>query len=246
MREISIAFWTYVTPMMATRAMRIGLLLFAMTLGGLVLLFLGGLFSESLRTAALLGTRHVLVMVGLPVAAAVLGEVSLRDGIQHRTLLYPLLGPVPRVTLALVRTAVTAAVLALALTLLLLLVGLLLGDLRNFLAHEAAAAALGAAAYVGMFGLLHLLLRHGLIGGLALLFLVDLPLGQVPFAIRSLSPSYHVAVIARQQIDISLPIPLAAPESSAALSAAVLIVLAAASLAATALVFRRRNLGEIC
>jgi hypothetical protein len=246
MREISIAFWTYVTPMAATRAMRIGLLLFAATLGGLILLFLSGVFSESLRTAALLGTRRGLVIVGLPVAAAIVSEVSLRDGIQHRTLLYPLLGPVPRVTLALVRTSVTVAVLAVSMIALLLLVGVLLGDLESFLSHEAAAAALGAAAYVGLFGFLHLALRRGLIGGLALLFLIDLPLGRVPFAIRNLSPSYHVGVIARQENEIALPIQLALPDSSPGFSAAVLVLIAVAAVTATALLFRRKNLGEIC
>lgn len=246
MREISIAFWTYVTPMMATRAMRLGLLAFAMAVGGLVLLFLSGTVSEPFRVASLLGARHALLMMGLPVAAAVLGEVPLRDGIQHRTLLYPLLGPVPRVTLAVVRTLVTVGTLAVAVTVLLILVGALLGDLREVLAREAAAAALGAAAYVGVFGLLHVLYRRGLIGGLVLLFLIDLPLGSVPFAIRNLSPSYHVGVIARQGGEIGLPIQLSLPDSSVPLSAAVLAVLAAVSLVATALAFRRKDLGEIC
>ena len=77
-RSVSIAFRTYVTPMMATRALRAGLLLFALSLGSLVLLFLGGAFSPDLRTAALLGARHFLVMVGLPIAAVVVSEVSLR------------------------------------------------------------------------------------------------------------------------------------------------------------------------
>jgi hypothetical protein len=246
MREISIAFWTYVTPMMATRAMRLGLLAFAMALGGLVLLFLSGTMSEGFRIASLHGARHALLMMGLPVAAAVLGEVPLRDGIQHRTLLYPLLGPVPRVTLALVRTLVTAAILAAAVILLLVVVGLLLGDLGEVLAREASAAALGAAAYVGLFGLLHVLHRRGLIGGLALLFLIDQPHGRVPFAIRNLSPSYHVGVIARQGSEIGLPIQLSVPDSSVPLSAAVLVVIAAAAVAATAFAFRRKNLGEIC
>lgn len=246
MREISIAYRTYVTPMMATRAMRVGLLLFAMTLGGLVLLYLGGTLSPAFRTASLLGARHTLIMLGVPLAAAVLGEVPLRDGIRHRTLLYPLLGPVPRATLALVRTLVTTAILAAGLTFLLLLVGILLGDARHVLPREAAAVALGSAAYVGMFGLLHLVHRHGLIGGLAALFLLDLPLGRVPFAIRNLSPSYHVGAIARQQTEMALPIQLAPPDASPILSAVVLLVLAAVSLALTALVFRRKNLGEIC
>ena len=246
MREISIAFWTYVTPMAATRAVRIGLVLFAAALGGLILLFVSGIFSDSLRAGALLATRRGLVTVGLPVAAAVLSEVSLRDGIQHRTLLYPLLGPVPRVTLALVRTLVTAVVLAVAMVVLLLLVGVLLGDLQGFLSREAAAVALGAAAYVGLFGFLHLVLRRGLIGGLALLFLIDLPLGKVPFAIRNLSPSYHVGVIARQGDEFVLPIQLALPDSSPVFSSVVLVLIAAVTVAATAFVFRRKNLGEIC
>lgn len=245
-RPVSIAFRAYVTPMMATRAMRAGLLLFALSLGGLVLLFLGGMFSGDLRTAALLGARHFLVMVGLPVAAVIISEVSLRDGIQHRTLLYPLLGPVSRVTLALVRTGVTAVILGAAVTTLLALVRLLLGDGMQPLGREAVAAVLGAAAYVGIFGLLHLVHRRALVSGLVLLFLLDLPLGRVPFSLRNLSPSYHVGVIADQQDLLALPVQLAPPDSSAVLSAVVLAGIAAASIALTAALFRRKNLGELC
>ena len=80
-RSFSIAFWTYVVPMVATRSMRIGLALFAFFALGTVTIFLSGNFSQDFMIAALQGTRRFLVMLGLPVAAVLVGEMALRDGI---------------------------------------------------------------------------------------------------------------------------------------------------------------------
>lgn len=245
-RAVSIAFWTYVTPILATRAMRVGLLLFVSAASTFVALFLSRVLSERFMVETLEASRHFLIMLGLPVAGAVMSELPLRDGITHRTLLYPLLGPVPRSTFALVRTVVTAAVLAAGLVLLLLLVRLLLRDGLGFLPREALAVTLGALAYTGVFGALHVVNRRGLITGLVALFFFDIPLGTVPFAIRNLSLSYHVGVIAGQRDDMALPIQLASPDASVAFSAAVLIAVAALSIAATAWLFRRMDLGDVC
>ena len=97
-----------------------------------------------------------------------------------------------------------------------------------------------------MFGVLHLVTRRGLITGLVVLFFLDFPLGRLPFALRNLSPSYHVGVIANQQEELQLPVALAPPDASVAWSALVLIALAAAFVAAGAELFRRKSLGELC
>jgi len=109
---ISIAFWTYVIPMTATRAMRIGLGLFFVFVISIVVLYMSGFVPKEFIDTALIGLRHFLVMAGLPVAAVLLSEIPVRDGITHRTLLYPLLGPVPRVTLSIVRLLATGTILA--------------------------------------------------------------------------------------------------------------------------------------
>jgi hypothetical protein len=243
---ISTAFWTYVIPMTATRAMRIGLGLFVLFIVTVLLGFLSGVVMEWLGAGALTGTRHFLVMIGVPVGAVLLAEMPIRDGITHRTLLYPLLGPVPRVTLALTRHVVTSVILALAAGLSLVLIRALLGDGFGFLPRELLSVTLGAFAYVALFGFVHLLGRRGLVIGIIVLFMFDMPLGTVPFSIRNLSPSYHVGVIANQQKDMELPIRLGLPETSVVMSAVILIIIAAVFMAATAVGFRRKNLGDLC
>jgi hypothetical protein len=229
---------------------RIGLLLSALFVVGVAGLRFSGVFPESIVVASLEGVRHLLVMLGLPVAAVILSDTALRDGIQHRTLLYPLLGPVPRMTLALVRTSVTGLLLGTAGCLLLVISRGILGSAGEgslgTLSREMLAVMVGAMAYTAMFGFIHLLNRRGLITGLALLFLLDLPLGRVPFGIRNLSPSYHVGVVADQLETLALPVQVSFPDSSVALSLTVLVVLAVAFGAGTAFIFRAKNLGELC
>ena len=243
---ISTAFWTYVIPMIATRAMRIGLALFLLFIAGLALAFMGGLMSSWFGDYALLGMRHFLVMLLVPVGAVLLSEMPIRDGITHRTLLYPLLGPVPRATLAVVRIVVSSAILALGAGVLLLLVRVLLGDGLGFLPRELLSVTLGAFAYGAMFGLVHLYNRRGLIVGLAVFFIFDMPLGTVPFAIRNLAPSYHVGVIANQQSVMELPITFGQPATSVVMSALILLGIAVVFASAIAVGFTRKDLGELC
>jgi MFS family permease len=243
---ISTAFWTYVLPMTATRAMRVGIVLFVVFLAAVIALFVGGFLASGFVTDALFGLRHFLVMVGLPVGAVLLSEIPLRDGITHKTLLYPLLGPVPRVTLALVRVTTTAAVLAVGVGALLLLIRVLLHDGFGFFPRELLAVILGSFAYVGAFGLIHLYNRRGLITGLVILFLLDIPLGKLPFTLRNLSPSYHVGVISSQEESIHLPISFGAPETSVLWSSLVLLAIAAVFTTLVAIGFKRKNLGELC
>ena len=202
---VSTAFWTYIIPMVATRAMRIGLLLFALFALGVVALYATGAIASEFMIDALHAMRHFLVMVAVPVGAVLLAEIPFRDGITHRTLLYPLLGPVPRTTLALVRVGVTGAVLALGAGLLLVLIRALLQDGMGFVPRELLAVCLGSFAYVALFSLVHLFNRRGLITGLVIVFLFDLPLGRLPFTLRNISPSYHVGVIADQGREHATP-----------------------------------------
>lgn len=246
LRTASIAFWTYVTPLMAMRATRIGILFFGLFLAGTLLLGLTGAASHTLMTTSLKAARQFLVMLGLPLGAAIVAEMPIRDGIRHRTLLYPLLGPVDRATMAVVRTLVTALLLGAAVGLLLTVIRILLGDGLGFLPRELAAAFLGALAYTSIFGFIHLLNRRGLVTGLAAFFLLDAPLGRVPFAIRNLSPSYHLGVLADQGEKLALLFPITAPESSVGASALFLLGVAIVFLGATALGFRRQSLGNLC
>ncbi len=243
---ISTAFWTYVIPMIATRAMRISLVLFVVFSAGVLLLFMSGLIASGFVTNALLGMRHFLVMVGVPVGAVLLSEIPVRDGITHRTLLYPLLGPVPRTTQVLVRVTVTGAILAIGSGGLLLLIRALLQDGFGFFPRELLAVTLAAFAYVTMFGLVHLYNRRGLIAGLVILFLFDIPLGRLPFSLRNVSPSYHMGVIADQQDSLQLPISFGHPATSVTVSALILLGVAIVFGVAIAVGFKRKNLGDLC
>jgi hypothetical protein len=243
---ISTAFWTYVIPMTSTRAMRIGLVLFVGLVAVTVMLFMSGLIASGFVTDALYGMRHFLIMIAVPAAAILLSEIPIRDGITHRTLLYPLLGPVPRVTLAVVRVAVTGAVVAIGSGALLLLIRLLLRDGLGFLPRELLAVTLGAFAYVSLFGLVHLYVRRGLITGVAILFFFDIPLGRLPFSLRNVSLSYHMGVVSQQQESIQLPISFGAPETSVTVSALILLGAAVVFCSAVALGFKRKKLGDLC
>lgn len=248
---VSIAFWTYVTPMMGTRAFRVGLLAFVGFVGLIVILFTGGFIASWASTYGLVAVRHFIITAGLPIGAILLSEMSLRDGISQRTLLYPLLGPVDRTTLAVVRTLVTGALLGVTTALLLMLIRVLLQDAGGFLLREAGAVILGAFAYVGFFGIFHLFGKRALISGLAYLFILDVPVGQIPLNIRSISLSYHVGVISNQQEDMALNfagvnLSLPGPEPSVPLAVVVLGAVAVATVAITAGFFRRKSLGELC
>ena len=164
MRDISIAFWTYLLPITSTRAFRVGIVIFLLFIGVIGLGFMIGFFASNASEAMLSGLRMFLVVPGLPVAAILFSEMALRDGIRQRTLLYPLLGPVPRTTMAVVRTLVTAALLVIGLSLLLLVVFALQRGEGGFPARELMAVLLGSFAYMGLFGLVHLVSRRGLIG----------------------------------------------------------------------------------
>ncbi len=250
MRHVSIAFWTYVTPMTSARAFKITIILTILFCVGAALAMAGGAIDEDITEAALTGLQHIAILMAVPLGAAVLGEMSLRDGITHRTLLYPLLGPVPRATQALVRTGVTMGLVAALGTILLLLVRFLmmlqLGEDLRGVPSEVVSIWLASFAYVALFGLVHLLNQRGLIFALIYLFMFDMPVGRVPFSVRNVSLSYHVAVVSDHVETTMLPIPVDAPASSVFWSSIVLLAVGTICLAVTAHLFDRRDLGELC
>jgi hypothetical protein len=242
----AVAFRAYFAPMLATRAFKLSIVFGFVFLGLAALALMLGKIAPALFANALDAIRLSLIVPGIPVAAILFGEMPLRDGIRQRTLLYQLLGPVPRWVLAVVRTAMTAALLTVGACALMLATRVLGGAGLDKYPQEILAMALGAAAYTGIFGLIHLLSRRGLLTGLAFYFVFDQPLGQVPFALRRLSPSYHLSVLADTVVEIDLPIPLPPPDSSDLLSAIVLVAAALLTTAATAFLFHKKSLGELC
>jgi len=239
MRHVTIALTTYLGPMTSSRGWR-----WSLFFAGGFLVFAGiALFGPS---GTVTGLQDGLFLPGLPFIAVILSEIPLRDGIRHRTLLYPLLGPVPRRTLALVRTAATALLLAAGAGALVFLLAFFPGARTDTVFRDLLAALLGAAAYIGLFGLAQIVWRRGGIVCLAFLILFDIPLGLVPLAIRNLSPSHHLQVVMGRDVWETLPIPLSPPPSSVPVSILILLGVAVVSSLLTAHVFTRRNLGEIC
>ena len=242
----TIALKTYLAPMTSTRAFRIGILIFLLFAGLVVFAALVKPVAALLAQASLDRLRHGSVIPGVPLAALLLSEMPLRDGIRQRTLLYPLLGPVPRPLLAVVRTVATAIIVALAMTALWILVRLVQGKVDEPSLGQLLAIWLGSGAFVGLFGLIHLLSRRGLLVGLAYYGLFDDPVGRLPFALRNVSLSYHLRVLSHQLQEIDLPIDLPAPHSSAVASSFFLIAGTLGFIVITAVLFKRKQLGELC
>jgi hypothetical protein len=242
----AVAFRAYLAPMFSTRGVRLG---FFIGIGAIMIILASILLQRmvpAIFSNMLDSILTVAIVPGIPLAAVLAGEMPLRDGIRQKTLLYQLLGPAPRPVLALVRTAMVAGVLAVAAVLLVALIRIVDGASLAPLPREVFAVVLGSVAYTGLFGLIHLISSRGLIGCLAYFFMLDRPLAQIPFSLRSLSPSYHLGVLADRVTQMELPVPMSPPETSLVVSALVLIVLAAVSVTLTAVLFSRKSLGELC
>jgi len=241
-----VALRAYLAPLPSLRGLKIGLgvgVLAFLVIGLAFVLehILPRMFGDLLRSLQL-----VAIVPGVPLTAVLVSEMSLRDGIRQRTLLYALLSPVSRSTLAVVRTLVTAALLALGAAIVVTAIRLLDGMPLGPLPREYLAIVLGSVAYTAFFGFFHLAVRRGLIAGLVVYFLLDQPLAQLPFALRRLSPSYHLSVLADRVIDMHLPISVPLPHTSNLVSALTLLGMAGLFLAATVVVFNRKSLGELC
>lgn len=245
-RQAEIALWTYLIPLASTRAFRIGFLITLLFLGMLGISVLLRSVSEVFASFSLQGLGAWIIVPGVPLFAILLSEMPIRDGIRQRTLLYPLLGPASRNMLALVRTGATVVLLAAGASAMVILIRVLYGSGLGPLPAELLGIWLGAAVYVPLFGVFHLITRWGLIAGLIFYALMEL-LARLPFELRNLSPAFHVRVLSDQVVEIeNLPIPIQAPPTSMVISVIVLLVLAAVLAGAGGFLFARKDVGELC
>ncbi|MBN2170116.1 MAG: hypothetical protein JW819_02205 [Candidatus Krumholzibacteriota bacterium] len=243
MIAIRSALAAYLIPLASARALRIAVGIAAVALGGLAICRTMGW----LDAGALAVAQGALLVPGLPLLAAIVAEIPLRDGITQRTLLYPLLGPVSRPLLAAVRTLATG-VLLFALVTALILVFKILGPLGwSDLPRLLTAALLGSLTYTAIFGLLQLAARRGLILSLVVYFMLDGPIGQLPFRLRNVAPSFHLRALSYRIDFIDMPLGWDLPADPPLLSAAlVLIGVTAACTALTAWLFARKRLVTLC
>lgn len=242
MQTIGIALRSFVAPMASLRGFRAALVMAVLIFAVLAL----GRFSGIISPDLLASLRAFIIIPGIPLLAIPIAEMALRDGITHRTLLLPLMGPTPRPTLAVVRTLATGLILFAGVALLLVATRAMARAGFAGAGRELWAALLASLAYVAIYGLLHLVTRRGLIAGLALLGTLDYPLGRMPFAIRSIAPSYHVRVLADQIDSFPLPIFIEMPAASTFTSTITLAIWIVAVTFVTAVIFSRKNLPTLC
>jgi hypothetical protein len=242
MRNLNIAFQSCLAPMASARAIKIALIIsilfLAVVITGRVLGFVDADDLANLRAIALIP--------GLPIAAIILSEMALRDGISHKTLLYPLLGPVSRPALALVRTLVTALILIVGMTLVLLILHFLRSAGWSSFPREFYSVLLGALAYTGAFSIIHLFTKRGMIISLALYFIFDHFIGQIPFSLRNMVPSYHLRILTNLEETFQLPIPISLDSGTAGEASIYLLIMAVIGYGLTAYIFSKKNLGELC
>jgi len=240
-RAALIAWRTYLAPIATLRATRIGVAAGVFLVAAVAAIRFSGFVSpDTLRDL-----QHFFILPGVPIFAALLGEMAVRDGITQRTLLYPLLGPVPRGTLAAVRTAATAALLAAATIAVLMALKLIAGGPWTNIARELVGVVLASFAYTSLAGIVHLISPRGLILNLALYGIFDYPLGRLPISLRVLAPSHHVRTLADIPDPISIPISVRVASASPAGSAVALVVIALAALVVGAAIFANKKLAEL-
>jgi len=91
-RELGIALRSYLLPLPRTTAFRLSLLGVAIVyLLALLIRMMGHAPSVDGELSFEMG--NALLMPGVPIFALLVSELPLREGIRHRTILYPLLGP---------------------------------------------------------------------------------------------------------------------------------------------------------
>jgi hypothetical protein len=204
-------------------------------------------FSSGLIPREMFESLHQSVIVfGIPLFATLFSELALRDGLVHRTLLYPLLGPASRREIAVARTLATGLVLFVGCGLLVTVIRFICEVPWNSYPRELGAILLASLAYVSIAGLIHLFTTKGLITSLVVFSILDHPIGRLPFAVRNLAPSYHTRVLTDQIDTYSLPISIDVSHTPAIGAVAYLVVLTAVVITATAIVFKRKNLGNLC
>ena len=238
LEAFAIAWRTQRISLLASSKTRRGLILYALALAlGLVLtLFVGNADGESVQ-------RMILTYL-LPLLSLLMAESITREGMTQRTLLYPLLGPVPRGVLAGARLLVMVALTFMLLALPMLLLGW--EGLRAAL-WALLALGLGAYFYIGLAALVHGFTRRGLIAGLAFFWIFDLQLARIPLGLRQLAPLSHVWTVAGlDKLPNPFGLPLAAPESSLAFSMLYLFGLGSVFTLLSVAHFSRLELGELC
>lgn len=241
MSSVLLVARTYLSPIASTRALRLGTLIgFLLIVAAWVLKAIKLLDADSLASL-----RSAALVPALPLYGALIAEMALRDGIRSRTLLYPMLGPVSRRTLAIVRTTLTGLVLAIGALLLVAALHLIEGSGWRDFPRELLAALLGGLAYAALFGCLHLVNTRGLVTALGLFLILDDPLGRLPFGIRNLSPAHHLRVLVGEESTFDLPIDISSGDASIAVSALVLASVAIAATLGVAAIFERKSLGEL-
>lgn len=241
-QSILIAWRGYLAPITTLRAARIGVPIAILLLAAVA----AGRFTGLIPPEALEGLQQFIILPGVPLFAALLGEMALRDGITQRTLLYPLLGPVPRGTLAAARTAAAALLLATGTVTLMAAIKLIAGDFGPGAARELAALVLGSCAYTALAGVIHLISPRGLILNLALYAVADYPLGRLPVGLRVLAPSHHVRTLADFSDPLRIPISVPVAPADPIVSTLVLIAIAIAATLAVAALFANKKLPELC
>jgi hypothetical protein len=239
--SIAIASAGFLAPVTAARAFR------RMLLAGIGFVALVVVLSalDFLSPGELRSLRKFAIVPGIPVGAAILAEMALRDAMTQRTLLYTLLGPVSRARLAATRTVWTAMLLALGIAALLVVLQMLLASMDGLI-QRLLAAVFGSLAYVGIFGWIHLLTRRGTIASLALYATFDHAIGMLPFSIRMIAPSYHLRVLGEAQSAFPIPFLGEPAKSTPWLASLVLLAIAALATFLSARLFARKNLPELC
>lgn len=243
-RELGIALRSYLLPLPRTTAFRLSLL-------GVAIVYLLALLIRMMGHAPSIDGElsfemgKALLMPGVPIFALLVSELPLREGIRHRTILYPLLGPASRDSLALVRSVATAVLFGLTFGVMVVGVEWIGGRSVSDLGAPFLAATLGGVAFTAVFGFIQLLLTRGLAAGLLWYLLFDESISKIPFELCRLSVSYHVRVLAGMQEFFELPVADVPAEHRLA-SVLVLVVITVLALLATMILFRKRDLAELC
>lgn len=238
----AVAARTQIQTLAATRGTRV--LFYGSVIGiGAALL---GVLTGQLPKHTIIDLRALALIPGIAVTSVLVAEVPIRDGISRRTLLHLLLGPADRVVLALVRTLLCAAMVFVFLGGVQLTLGLAAGLNTSLMARELLACLLGSFAYVSVFSIVHLYTKHGLVAGLVIYLAADHFVGQVPFALRQIALSAHLANIAGHEHTITFGGLLSSDGISMSGSILLLSVVAVVGFVWTARAFGKRDLAELC
>jgi ABC-2 type transport system permease protein len=190
-----------------------------------------GIGIGSRDTATLTTATRFIDVFGLalvvPVSALVLGSAALGDFIDDGTMVYLWLRPVPRWKLAAAATAATITVVGPLVLVPLVLAAAATGQGGSLVWGTAASAALGVAAYSGLFVLAGIWIRRALLWGLIYIFIWE---GFVARAGRSAS-KLAIRAYTRSVLSWVTDVPLRLADISIAYALIVPLAVGAAALA---------------